>query len=272
MVAEALVDRWELAAAKDEVRGRSPRGAQGRDAAPAARASRCCCPQTYMNDAGRSVGPARGSYKLDLDRVLVVHDEIDLPFGEVRARTGGGLAGHNGLKSLKRELGSADFTRVRVGVGRPDSDRPGDRLRLRARALPRGRAGGRRAGRARRASEVERIVLGEARARLSTQPRLVRGLLCERHARCRSARSSPISTTTRPPQRSRARAAARSSRQSLRPFVVAALADQRRRAARRWSSSATTARRATSPPTCAPGWRRARCATTRAAASPTSRT
>jgi PTH1 family peptidyl-tRNA hydrolase len=81
-------------------------------------------PQTYMNDAGRSVGPARGSLKLPLDRVLVVHDEIDLPFGDVRARLGGGLAGHNGLKSIKQELGSAEFMRVRVGVGRPGSTDP----------------------------------------------------------------------------------------------------------------------------------------------------
>jgi len=81
-------------------------------------------PQTYMNDSGNSVGPARGALKLDLDRVLVVHDEIDLPFGRVEVRTGGGLAGHNGLKSLKRGLGSGDFTRVRVGVGRPDSTDP----------------------------------------------------------------------------------------------------------------------------------------------------
>jgi PTH1 family peptidyl-tRNA hydrolase len=81
-------------------------------------------PQTYMNDAGRSVGPARGSLKLPLQRVLVVHDEIDLPFGEVRTRLGGGLAGHNGLKSIKRELGGAEFMRVRVGVGRPDSTDP----------------------------------------------------------------------------------------------------------------------------------------------------
>jgi PTH1 family peptidyl-tRNA hydrolase len=81
-------------------------------------------PQTYMNDAGRSVGPARGSFKLPLDRVLVLHDEIDLPFGEIRVRLGGGLAGHNGLKSLKRELGSADFQRVRIGVGRPDTTDP----------------------------------------------------------------------------------------------------------------------------------------------------
>jgi peptidyl-tRNA hydrolase, PTH1 family len=81
-------------------------------------------PQTYMNEAGRSVGPARGAYKLDLDHVLVIHDEIDLPFGDIRARLGGGLAGHNGLKSLKRELGSADFHRIRIGVGRPDTTDP----------------------------------------------------------------------------------------------------------------------------------------------------
>ena len=81
-------------------------------------------PQTYMNDAGRSVGPARGSYKLPLDRLLVVHDEIDLPFGDIRTRLGGGLAGHNGLKSLKRELGGPEFHRVRIGVGRPDSTDP----------------------------------------------------------------------------------------------------------------------------------------------------
>ena len=81
-------------------------------------------PQTFMNDSGRSVGPARGSYKLDLDRILVLHDEIDLPFGDIRVKEGGGLAGHNGLKSLKRELGSPDFHRVRIGVGRPDSTDP----------------------------------------------------------------------------------------------------------------------------------------------------
>jgi PTH1 family peptidyl-tRNA hydrolase len=81
-------------------------------------------PQTYMNDAGRSVGPARGAFKVPLERVLVLHDEIDLPFGEIRVRVGGGLAGHNGLKSLKDSLGSADFARVRAGVGRPDTTDP----------------------------------------------------------------------------------------------------------------------------------------------------
>ena len=77
-----------------------------------------------MNAAGDSAGPARGSLKAPLDRVVVLHDEIDLPFGEVRSRLGGGLAGHNGLKSLRRGFGDAEFWRVRIGVGRPDSTDP----------------------------------------------------------------------------------------------------------------------------------------------------
>jgi peptidyl-tRNA hydrolase, PTH1 family len=81
-------------------------------------------PQTYMNGSGDSAGPARGSLKVPLERVVVVHDEIDLPFGEIQVRRGGGLAGHNGLKSLKRGFGEAEFWRVRVGVGRPDSTDP----------------------------------------------------------------------------------------------------------------------------------------------------
>ena len=81
-------------------------------------------PQTYMNESGNAVSPARGALGVDLDHVLVIHDEIDLPFGKVELRTGGGLAGHNGLKSVKRGLGSGDFGRVRVGVGRPDSTDP----------------------------------------------------------------------------------------------------------------------------------------------------
>ncbi len=102
------------------------RGSSATDRERGKRAPRVAllCPQTYMNDAGRSVGPARGALKVPLERVLVVHDEIDLPFGEVRTRLGGGLAGHNGLKSLKRGLGSAEFHRVRVGVGRPASTDP----------------------------------------------------------------------------------------------------------------------------------------------------
>jgi PTH1 family peptidyl-tRNA hydrolase len=129
MVAAELVERWQLGKARQRFRGQIVEGRVGGPAAggPAGQAPRrvaLLCPQTYMNDAGRSVGPARGAYKLALGRVLVVHDEIDLPFGEVRARLGGGLAGHNGLKSIKRELGSGEFTRVRVGVGRPESSDP----------------------------------------------------------------------------------------------------------------------------------------------------
>jgi peptidyl-tRNA hydrolase, PTH1 family len=128
MVAEELVRRWSLGAGKDRFRGRLaegrvPPGGLGGAPGPGPRVA-VLCPQTYMNDAGRSVGPARGAFKLPLERVLVVHDEIDLPFGDVRTRLGGGLAGHNGLKSLKRELGGADFMRVRVGVGRPSTTDP----------------------------------------------------------------------------------------------------------------------------------------------------
>jgi PTH1 family peptidyl-tRNA hydrolase len=81
-------------------------------------------PQTFMNESGNSAGPARGSLKVPLDRVIALHDEIDLPFGEIQVRLGGGLAGHNGLKSLKRGFGEPEFWRLRVGVGRPDSTDP----------------------------------------------------------------------------------------------------------------------------------------------------
>jgi peptidyl-tRNA hydrolase, PTH1 family len=119
-VADELARRWDLPKVKKKYAGELAEGRTG----PGGPRVALLKPQTFMNDAGRSVGPARGHYHLDLDRILVLHDEIDLPFGEIRARLGGGLAGHNGLKSLKRELGGADFQRVRVGVGRPDSTDP----------------------------------------------------------------------------------------------------------------------------------------------------
>lgn len=77
-----------------------------------------------MNESGSAAGSARGALKAPLERVVVLHDEIDLPLGEVRAKFGGGVAGHNGLKSLERGLGDRGFWRVRVGVGRPDSTDP----------------------------------------------------------------------------------------------------------------------------------------------------
>jgi peptidyl-tRNA hydrolase, PTH1 family len=77
-----------------------------------------------MNDSGRSVKAAAQFYKVEPDAVLIVHDESDLELGRLQARLGGGLAGHNGLKSLKRGFGDAEFWRVRVGVDRPDSTDP----------------------------------------------------------------------------------------------------------------------------------------------------
>jgi len=120
-----LARRWDLPRARDKYAGRF---AQGRSTPPGVMPAgprvAVLAPQTFMNESGRSVGPARGALKLALDRVLVLHDEIDLSFGDVRVRIGGGLAGHNGLKSLKAHLGSPDFARVRIGVGRPDSTDP----------------------------------------------------------------------------------------------------------------------------------------------------
>lgn len=119
-VAEALIERWDLGKPRKKFQGLL---AEGRAGVGGPRVA-VLLPQTYMNETGRSVGPARGTFKVELDRVLVLHDEIDLPFGDIRARLGGGLAGHNGLKSLKAHLGSPDFGRVRIGVGRPDSTDP----------------------------------------------------------------------------------------------------------------------------------------------------
>ena len=119
-IAQALSTRWGLPRPKPGYQGLLTEGR----VSPGGPRVAVLLPQTYMNDAGRSVGPARGALGVPLDRVLVLHDEIDLPFGEIRVRVGGGLAGHNGLKSIKQGLGSADFARVRVGVGRPPTSDP----------------------------------------------------------------------------------------------------------------------------------------------------
>jgi peptidyl-tRNA hydrolase, PTH1 family len=119
-VADELARRWELPRARQRYRGRI---ADGRAGAGGPRVS-VLVPETFMNESGDSVAPARGSLKIGPDRVVVLHDEIDLPFGEIQSRLGGGLAGHNGLRSVSRGLGGPDFWRVRVGVGRPDSTDP----------------------------------------------------------------------------------------------------------------------------------------------------
>ena len=81
-------------------------------------------PETYMNESGRSVGAAMRFFKVEAESLLVVHDDVDLETGRLQARRGGGLAGHNGLRSLAQQLGTQDFLRLRIGVGRPGRGDP----------------------------------------------------------------------------------------------------------------------------------------------------
>jgi peptidyl-tRNA hydrolase, PTH1 family len=83
-------------------------------------------PETFMNESGRSIAAAARFFKVPVERVLVVHDEVDLELGRLQARAGGGLAGHNGLRSIAQMLGGPDFLRLRVGVGRPGRGDPRD--------------------------------------------------------------------------------------------------------------------------------------------------
>jgi peptidyl-tRNA hydrolase, PTH1 family len=119
-VAALAAERWGLSKAKKRWAGLYTDGRTG----PGGPRVGVLLPQTYMNDSGKSVSAARGELGVEPDHVVAVHDEIDLPFGRIETRLGGGLAGHNGLKSLRRDLGAPDFHRVRVGVGRPDSTDP----------------------------------------------------------------------------------------------------------------------------------------------------
>ena len=81
-------------------------------------------PETYMNDSGRSISAAARFFKVAPEDVLVVHDDVDLDVGRLQARAGGGLAGHNGLRSIAQALGTPEFLRLRVGVGRPERGDP----------------------------------------------------------------------------------------------------------------------------------------------------
>jgi PTH1 family peptidyl-tRNA hydrolase len=83
-------------------------------------------PETYMNESGRSISAAARYYKVAPEDVLVVHDDVDLELGRLQARAGGGLAGHNGLRSIAQALGTPDFLRLRIGVGRPGRGDPRD--------------------------------------------------------------------------------------------------------------------------------------------------
>ena len=119
-VGRELARRWDLGKPRSKYKGELWEGRTG----PGGPRVAILLPLTYMNAVGDSAGPARGALKAPLESTIVLHDEIDIPFGEIRVREGGGLAGHNGLKSLKRGFGSADFWRIRIGVGRPDSTDP----------------------------------------------------------------------------------------------------------------------------------------------------
>ena len=81
-------------------------------------------PETYMNESGRSIGGAARYFKVAPEALLVAHDDVDLELARLQARAGGGLAGHNGLRSIAQSLGTQDFLRLRVGVGRPERGDP----------------------------------------------------------------------------------------------------------------------------------------------------
>jgi PTH1 family peptidyl-tRNA hydrolase len=76
-------------------------------------------PRTYMNESGRQVGPLAKFYSVPAEDIVVIHDELDIDFGRIRLKLGGGVAGHNGLRSVASALGTTDFQRVRIGIGRP---------------------------------------------------------------------------------------------------------------------------------------------------------
>jgi peptidyl-tRNA hydrolase, PTH1 family len=119
-VAAELSRRWDLPRPRKRYGGLIAEGRTG----PGGKRVALLLPQTFMNESGSAAGPARGELGVERDHVIALHDEIDLPFGEVRSKLGGGVAGHNGLKSLDQGLGGRDFWRVRAGVGRPGSTDP----------------------------------------------------------------------------------------------------------------------------------------------------
>jgi PTH1 family peptidyl-tRNA hydrolase len=113
MLVDELRRDADLPAFRDKFSGEFTRGdRRGHDVA-------LLKPQTFMNLSGDSVQPAAAFLKVPPSQVVVVHDELDIPFGEVRVKVGGGHAGHNGLRSILNRLGTPEFVRVRIGIGRP---------------------------------------------------------------------------------------------------------------------------------------------------------
>lgn len=114
MVVDRLASRWSAAAFRDKFRAQTTKAQVGSGEVVLLK------PQTFMNLSGESVQPAMAFYKVGLPQVICVHDELDLEFGVVRIKVGGGTAGHNGLKSMVQHCGGNDFLRLRVGIGRPE--------------------------------------------------------------------------------------------------------------------------------------------------------
>jgi len=112
MIVEAMARRYNLPAWRRKFQGAVTEGVIG------AERTLLLLPGTYMNESGRAVAEAAGFYKIPLKDIVVIHDEVDLPPGKVRVKTGGGAAGHNGLRSVTAHIGN-DYRRVRVGVGHP---------------------------------------------------------------------------------------------------------------------------------------------------------
>ena len=117
MTIDRLAEEWHISLGKVQQRAVTGQGRVGEDTIILAK------PQTYMNRSGDSVGPLARYYKIPPANVLVIYDEIDIPFGALRLRKKGGSGGHNGMKSLINHLGQ-EFPRIRVGVGRPPGKMP----------------------------------------------------------------------------------------------------------------------------------------------------
>lgn len=120
LVADVLADRM---GEKFKVHKRS--GAEVATGRLAGRPVVLAKPRVYMNESGRQVGPLAKFYSVAPADVIVIHDELDIDFGRIRLKSGGGVAGHNGLRSVASALGGSDFQRVRVGIGRPPGQKSG---------------------------------------------------------------------------------------------------------------------------------------------------
>lgn len=118
MAVDAIAGRWSFPGFRSKFKGLFSEGEIGGERGVILK------PQTFMNLSGESVAAAARFYKINPAQIFVFHDELDLPPGKVRVKTGGGNAGHNGLKSIDAHLGTPDYVRVRLGIGHPgDRDR-----------------------------------------------------------------------------------------------------------------------------------------------------